>query len=90
MLAAWQAEVQRAVDVKLLTQRARQELISQRKLAPHESLSPDRFLDWYEQSLPVQEEISMLELTQHYQDHQQDFQTPARVRWEGITQIVSF
>ncbi len=86
--AAWQVEVQRAVDVKLLTQRARQDLISQRKLAPNERLTPDRFLDWYEQSLPVKEEISMLELTEYYQEHQPELRTPARVRWEGITLFV--
>lgn len=85
---AWQSEVRRAADVKLLTQRARQDLISQRKLSPKDSLAPERFLDWYEESLPVEGDLSMLELTQYYQQNQERFLTPARVRWETITLFV--
>lgn len=88
MQAAWQSEVNRAVDVKLLVQQCRQELISQGKLAPSEKLSQERFLAWYEEALPVEEEISMLELTQYYQENQGRFQTPARVRWERISAFV--
>lgn len=89
MQVAWQSEVQRAVDVKLLAQRARQELIAQGKLAPKSPLTPERFLDWYEATLPVDEQISTLELTQYYQENASQFQTAARVRYEIISACVS-